>query len=266
MAAYGALGLLWVGQAQALEVTPPGEIVRDSVRATLEAEVGTIMGGAAYQRVRPRIDSQFADYWTSTGRPGARQSTARTEHDAAERAATEAATRLAALEQGFADLEAARARLKLLDRDLADTADADRRRVLVDQVDVARSAAQLRDTRRAEQGRLADQVKALEELTARLVDARKAVSKTVAELASAFETDLPWKRNWPTRGSERVRRVIGWRRPGIPGETPMPRSMLPAGWWPPKHAMSRSPEYVSGTTNYCLLERNSMWRASLVRR
>jgi len=42
-AAHGALGLLWVGQAQALEVTAPGDIVRDSVRATLEAEVGTIM-------------------------------------------------------------------------------------------------------------------------------------------------------------------------------------------------------------------------------
>jgi hypothetical protein len=35
-AAHGALGLLWVGQAQALEVTAPGDIVRDSVRATLE--------------------------------------------------------------------------------------------------------------------------------------------------------------------------------------------------------------------------------------
>ncbi len=42
-AAHGALGLLWVGQAQALEVTAPGEIVRDTVRGTLEAQVGTIM-------------------------------------------------------------------------------------------------------------------------------------------------------------------------------------------------------------------------------
>ncbi|TCM04525.1 ATP-binding protein [Sphingomonas sp. PP-CC-3G-468] len=186
-AAHGALGLLWVGQAQALEVTPPGEIVRDSVRATLEAEVGTIMGGAAYQRVRPRIDSQFADYWTNTGRPSGRQTTARTEHDAAESAATEAATRLVALEQGFSDLEAARARLKVLDRDLADTTDADRRKVLVCQIDVARSAAQLRDTRLAEQGRLADQVKGLADLTARLADARKAVSDTAAALSKARE-------------------------------------------------------------------------------
>ncbi|TCP85022.1 DNA repair exonuclease SbcCD ATPase subunit [Sphingomonas sp. PP-CE-1A-559] len=186
-AAHGALGLLWVGQAQALEVTAPGDIVRDSVRTTLEAEVGTIMGGAAYQRVRPRIDSQFADYWTTTGRPSGRQTTARTEHDAAESAATEAATRLAALEQGFSDLEAARARLKVLDRDLADTTDADRRKVLVGQIDVARSAAQLRDTRLAEQGRLADQVKGLEDLTARLTDARKAVTDTAAALSKARE-------------------------------------------------------------------------------
>lgn len=186
-AAHGALGLLWVGQAQALEVTAPGDIVRDSVRATLEAEVGTIMGGAAYQRVRPRIDSQFADYWTTTGRPSGRQTTARTEHDAAESAATEAATRLAALEQGFSYLEAARARLKVLDRDLADTTDADRRKVLVGQIDVARSAAQLRDTRLAERGRLADQVRGLEDLTARLADARKAVSDTAAALGKARE-------------------------------------------------------------------------------
>src|SRR3546814_21119095 len=49
-ATYGALGLLWVPQAQALEVTAPGSIVRSSIQATLEAEVGTIVGGAAYER------------------------------------------------------------------------------------------------------------------------------------------------------------------------------------------------------------------------
>ncbi len=84
-AAHGALGLLWVGQAQALEVTAPGEIVRDSVRATLEAEVGTIMGGAAYQRVRPRIDSLYAEYWTNSGRPTVarlRHATSMTQHNA----------------------------------------------------------------------------------------------------------------------------------------------------------------------------------------
>src|SRR3546814_5820657 len=34
-ATYGALGLLWVPQAQALEVTAPGSIVRSSIQETL---------------------------------------------------------------------------------------------------------------------------------------------------------------------------------------------------------------------------------------
>jgi hypothetical protein len=184
-AAHGALGLLWVAQAQALEVTAPGEIVRDTVRSTLEAEVGTIMGGAAYQRVRPRIDTQFAEYWTNTGRSTGRQTSVRDMHDAAQLAATDAATRLAALEQNFSDLEAARAKLKVLDRDLADPTDAEQRKALVAQLDIARSAAQLLDTRRAEQGRLADRVKGLEDLASRVADARKAVVDTEAALRKA---------------------------------------------------------------------------------
>jgi len=187
-AAHGALGLLWVGQGQALEVTAPGEIVRDSVRATLEAEVGTIMGGPAYQRVRPRIDSQFAEYWTNSGRPTGRQLAARDEHDATQRASSEAMSRLAALEQGFSELEAARARLKVLNRDLADTTDADQRQELAGQLDVARSAAQLLETRRAEQRRLIDRVGALEDLASRLATARKAVGDTATALNKARES------------------------------------------------------------------------------
>ncbi|MBY9064954.1 AAA family ATPase [Sphingomonas yunnanensis] len=188
VAAHGALGLLWVGQGQALEVTAPGEIVRDSVRATLEAEVGTIMGGAAYQRVRPRIDSQFAEYWTNSGRPTGRQLAARDEHDATQRTSSEAMSRLAALEQGFSELEAARARLKVLNRDLADTTDADQRRALAGQLDVARSAAQLLETRRAEQRRLIDRVGALEDLASRLATVRKAVGDTATALNKARES------------------------------------------------------------------------------
>jgi AAA domain len=183
--AHGALGLLWVGQAQALEVTAPGEIVRDTVRGTLEAEVGTIMGGAAYRRVRPRIETQFAEYWTNTGRPTGRQTSARETHDAARLAATDAATRLAALEQTFSDLEAARARLKVLDRDIADTTDAELRKSLVAQLDIARSAAQLLETRRAEQGRLADRARGLEDLAMRVAASRKAVADTGTALRKA---------------------------------------------------------------------------------
>src|SRR3546814_13299123 len=50
-ATYGALGLLWVTQAQALEVTAPGSIVRSRLQATLGAEGGRSDGGAACERV-----------------------------------------------------------------------------------------------------------------------------------------------------------------------------------------------------------------------
>jgi hypothetical protein len=64
---FGALGLLWVAQMEALAVTAPGQIVRDTLRSTLEAEVGSIMGGPAYKRVRDRVEDQFSRYWSPTG-------------------------------------------------------------------------------------------------------------------------------------------------------------------------------------------------------
>ena len=213
-AAHGALGLLWVGQAQALEVTPPGEIVRDTVRSTLEAEVGTIMGGAAYQRVRPRIDTQYADYWTSTGRPTGRQTSAREEHDAAQRAATDAGTRLASLEQSFSDLEAACSRLKVLDRDIADTSDTEKRKALVAQLDVARSAAQLLETRRAEQGRRAERVKGLEDLASRVAGRQEGCQR---HGRGACARHAIAARVWPRNSSARERRLVlhvtSWRPP-----------------------------------------------------
>ena len=54
---YGALGLLWIAQTEALSVSAPGQIVRDTIASTLEAEVGSIMGGEAYRRVTSRTVS-----------------------------------------------------------------------------------------------------------------------------------------------------------------------------------------------------------------
>src|SRR3546814_20755311 len=54
-ATYGALGLLWVPQGQALEVTAHGRIVPRRLQATLEAEGGTIVGSAPYEGYLNRI-------------------------------------------------------------------------------------------------------------------------------------------------------------------------------------------------------------------
>ena len=166
-ASYGALGLLWVAQTEALSVTAPGQIVRDTVRSTLEAEVGSIMGGPAYKRVRDRIEQQFTLYWTPTGQRRGRQLEASDRVTAAETSAHEAAIRLTDLERSFEELDAARARLRLIQREIADPTDAEARKALSASLDVARAAAQILATRRAEQEAAGGKVKGLEELQSR---------------------------------------------------------------------------------------------------
>lgn len=164
VAAYGALGLLWVGQKEALDVTAPGEIVRDSVRSTLESEVGAIMGGGAYERVRGRLDTQFGEYWTPTGQKRGRQNDARARLDEAQAAVQDAAGRLSALEQTFSGLEAARLRLKVLQRDMADETDAKALEGLLASQAVAQTASQILATRHAECEAADRKVQSLEDL------------------------------------------------------------------------------------------------------
>ena len=166
-AAYGALGLLWVAQTEALAVTAPGQIVRDTVRSTLEAEVGSIMGGPAYKRVRDRVDEQFGRYWSPTAQRRERQIEARERVDLAETTAREAAERLAGLERTFADLESARARLRIIKREIADESDSQTRKELVASLEIARSAAQILATRRAEHEAVSAKTRGLEDLAKR---------------------------------------------------------------------------------------------------
>lgn len=164
---YGALGLLWVAQTEALTVAGPGQIVRDTIASTLEAEVGSIMGGEAYRRVRQRIDAHFELYWSPTGQKRGRQNEARQRLDAAETAAREAGERRAALEKSFSDLEAARGRLKIVQREIEDATDVQTRKDLVGSLEIARAAAQILSTRKAEQEAAAAKLKGLEDLKSR---------------------------------------------------------------------------------------------------
>lgn len=190
VATYGALGLLWVAQTEALSVTAPAQIVRDSVTSTLEAEVGSIMGGAAYHRVRNRVEAQYELYWTPTGQKRGRQTAARERLEAAETTAREAADRLAMLERSFSDVEAARARLKIVQREMADNTDAQTRQDLIASLDVARAAAQILSTRRAEQEAINGKVTALADLRQRHEDATRARMKAEAALTLASERRL----------------------------------------------------------------------------
>jgi hypothetical protein len=166
-ASYGALGLLWVAQTDALAVTGPGQIVRDTVRSTLEAEVGSIMGGPAYKRVRIRIDEQFGRYWSPTGQKRGRQNEAMERVEIAETAAGEAAERAAGLEKTFSELETARARLRVVQREIADDTDVQARKALVASLEIARAAAQILATRRAEHEAVSAKGRGLEDLAER---------------------------------------------------------------------------------------------------
>lgn len=178
---YGALGLLWVAQAEALAVTGPGQIVRDTVRSTLEAEVGSIMGGPAYARVRTRIDEQYGPYWSPTGQKRGRQNEARERLDQAEAAARDAAERFAGLERTFSELESARARLKVVHREIADDTDVQTRKDLTAALETARAAAQILATRRAEHEAMSAKTRSLDDLVDRH---RKATDeRNSAELA-----------------------------------------------------------------------------------
>ena len=178
---YGALGLLWVAQAEALSVTGPGQIVRDTVRSTLEAEVGSIMGGPAYARVRSRVDEQYGRYWSPTGQKRGRQNEARERVEQAEAAARDAAERLAGLERTFSELENARSRLKVVHREIADDTDVQTRKDLTASLETARAAAQILATRRAEHEAISAKTRNLEDLFDR--HRRATDERTGAEIA-----------------------------------------------------------------------------------
>ena len=187
---YGALGLLWVPQAQALEVTAPGSIVRSSIQATLEAEVGTIVGGAAYERVRKRIDEQYDIYWTPTGKAQSkgRWQAARDRDQQARQTAADATKRLDALETSFGELETARGRLKVIERELADETEQEQRAGLVQSLEIARAAAQILETRKAEHGNFSANLDRLDDLQSQHEAAKEALA-AAGESLTAITAD-----------------------------------------------------------------------------
>lgn len=187
LANYGALGLLWVAQMDALHLSAPGQIVRDTIASTLETEVGSIMGGEAYKRVRERVEAQFDLYWTPTGQKKGRQNEARERAEGAEASAREAAARLAELERSFAELEETRTRLKAVQREIADETDAQARRDLVSSLEIARTAAQILATRTAEHQAATGKLGSLSELCERHEEATSAKEAAVAALESVRE-------------------------------------------------------------------------------
>ncbi|WP_371420229.1 ATP-binding protein [Tardiphaga sp.] len=85
----------------------------------------------------------------------------------AETAAREAAERAAGLEKTFSELETARARLKVVQREIADDTDVQARKEFVASLEVARAAAQILATRRAEHEAVSAKARELADLAER---------------------------------------------------------------------------------------------------
>ncbi|MFK4874688.1 AAA family ATPase [Novosphingobium sp. ZW T3_23] len=201
----GALGMLWVAQAEALSVTPPGGRVRDVIGATLEGEAGTILGGPAFQQVQDRIEGQFRQFFTEKGQvaKAGRLGAAQQRQAAAAEALAEAQQREQALEAAFADLDQARRQLTTLRRDLDDGNHAVERADLEKRLETARGAAQLLAQRLLEATGAAARLAGLQDLADRLTqtqdrrtgadrrkDAAQAERATLAETLASAQSDL----------------------------------------------------------------------------
>lgn len=182
---YGALGLLWVAQMDALRIDAPSPIVRDTITASLEAEVGSIMGGEAYRKVRERVDAQYELYWTPTGVKKGRQADAQRRYETAATASADADDKVAQLEKSFGELDVCRQRLSVLQREMADQTDSQTRADLVSSLEIARMAAQLLATRQAENEAAAGRFAKLEDIQARHEAAVSARDKAEGALKDA---------------------------------------------------------------------------------
>lgn len=201
----GALGLLWVEQASAFSAEAPGRVARDDIRGALEAEVGTILGGRRFDLVRARIDEAYGQLRTArSGKSTGRLAEAEAALSAARQRRIAAETTLKEYEEALAALEAAQTAKRLIERDLADPEQAERRQKLNEDLKLAESA-QLRlsaaTARHAESeaavtvarqllARINDAHHRRSEAERRMVDAQSALAKQQAdyEVATADES------------------------------------------------------------------------------
>nr|WP_294915648.1 AAA family ATPase [uncultured Neokomagataea sp.] len=146
----GALGLLWVRQAEALELMAPDELVRDRLRMTLEQEVGAILGGGAFNRVKERVEQLSARYGTARSRTQGLLPEVQARNDLAKTNYVQTKELYDALEKHFSQLEQVRTRLKHVERDLRDEEDQLQRADLQNALKLAEGAAHRLQMRRVE--------------------------------------------------------------------------------------------------------------------
>lgn len=177
----GPLGMLWVEQASALSVESPNPIVRDTVRGVLEAEVGAVTGGRRFDAIRANVETAYSALRTpatgrSRGELAAAEARVATVGDARQRA--ESAFR--DYEQALNDLEGAKARLMIVERDIVDPVTVEERRTLVEDQKTAETVTLRSSAAQAEHGR-ADEIAKTAARRIERLDAAESRVKLAAE-------------------------------------------------------------------------------------
>lgn len=154
----GPLGMLWVEQASALSVESPNRIVRDTICGVLEAEVGAVTGGRRFDAICANVEASYSALRTpATGRSRGELAAAEARVATAGEARRHAESTFHDYEQALADLEVAKARLKIIERDIVDPETVEERRSLVEDQKTAETVTLRYSAAEAEHGR-ADEI------------------------------------------------------------------------------------------------------------
>lgn len=179
----GPLGMLWVEQMSALAVENPNRIVRDTVRGVLEAEVGAVTGGRRFDAIRNSVETAYAALRTpATGKSRGELAAAEARLASANTARQQAEGAYREYEQALSDLDGAKARLRIVERDLADPETGEQRRRLESDQKLAETASLRLATAEAQHGRAEELAKTAAARLERIGTAEARVAKAEEEI------------------------------------------------------------------------------------
>lgn len=185
----GPLGMLWVEQMKGLEIESPNRIVRDSVRSVLEAEVGAVTGGRRFDAIRSSVEIAYGKLRTAaTGRSRGDLAEAEARLVLATAARQSAEGSFREYEQSLSDLDNARARLRIVERDLVDPESLEQRRALEADSKLAETASLRSATAEAQFDRADELAKGAASRIERLDAAEARIDAANRELASRLSS------------------------------------------------------------------------------
>jgi hypothetical protein len=181
----GPLGMLWVEQASALAVESPNRLVRDTVRGVLEAEVGAVTGGRRFDGIRANVEDAYSALRTpSTRKSKGQLAAAEALVTSAGESRQRAETAFREYEQALTELDTAKARLRIVQRDLIDPETVEERCKLVEDQKVAETAALRSTAAEAQHGRADEVAKTAATRIERLDAAEKRATDAGANLVA----------------------------------------------------------------------------------